>query len=138
MIRIVMLLTLSLVALPGFAQTLNISNAWIRDLPPSISMRAGYLSLENKTEHLINISSITSESFNRIEIHKTITKDGMMSMKRLDSLQIKPGKSVHLAPGGLHFMMIKPHTPVKLGDQISLTLTFDNGDSQSTLMLVKK
>jgi hypothetical protein len=45
--------------------------------------------------------------------------NGVMTMRLLDkSLAIEPGKTVKLAPGGYHLMMMDPKCPLKQGDKV--------------------
>jgi periplasmic copper chaperone A len=40
-------------------------------------------------------------------------------------LTIEPGKSVKLAPGGLHLMLMDLKAPLKQGDKLPITLEFE-------------
>jgi copper(I)-binding protein len=49
-----------------------------------------------------------------------------MTMRPLDKgLSIEPGKTVKLAPGGLHLMLMDLKNPLKQGDKVPLTLDFE-------------
>jgi copper(I)-binding protein len=58
-----------------------------------------------------------------------------MKMRPLDKgLAIEPGKTVKLAPGGYHLMMMDLKSPLKQGDRVPLTLEFEKaGKVQVTL-----
>jgi copper(I)-binding protein len=50
---------------------------------------------------------------------------GVMRMKALpEGVEIPPGGTVRLAPGGLHLMLMGPNKAFVEGDRIPLTLTF--------------
>jgi len=52
--------------------------------------------------------------------------NGVMTMRSLDKgLAIEPGKTVKLAPGGYHLMLMDLKTPLKQGDKVPLTLEFE-------------
>ena len=52
--------------------------------------------------------------------------NGVMKMRPLDKgLTIDPGKTVKLAPGGYHLMMIDLKSPLKKGDKLPITLEFE-------------
>ena len=54
------------------------------------------------------------------------TKDGVMTMRPLDQgLAIEPGKTVELAPGGIHLMLFDLKSPLKRGDKVPVTLEFE-------------
>lgn len=132
------LLFLLLIA-PGSAiAELDISNAWIKNLPPTIPVRAGYMTIHNSQTYTLSIISIRSDAFASVQIHRTIEKDGMMRMEPVPSLEIKPDSTVQLVPGGLHLMMMKPTQPTNPGDTLTIVIEFDDGSTQSLNMTVKK
>ena len=52
--------------------------------------------------------------------------DGVMKMRPVEGgLAIDPGKTVKLAPGGYHLMMMDLKSPLKQGDKLPLTLQFE-------------
>jgi len=60
---------------------------------------------------------------------------GVMKMRPVEGgLTIEPGKTVKLAPGGLHLMMTDLKSPLKQGDKLPVTLQFEKaGKVQVTL-----
>jgi copper(I)-binding protein len=56
--------------------------------------------------------------------------DGVMKMRSLpNGLEIKPGTSVDLKPGGYHLMFQKLQSPLKEGQTIKGTLVFEKAGS---------
>ena len=52
--------------------------------------------------------------------------NGVMTMRPLDKgLTIEPGKTVKLAPGGYHLMIMDLKGPFKQGEKVPLTLEFE-------------
>ena len=52
--------------------------------------------------------------------------NGVMTMRPLDKgLAIEPGKTVKLAPGGYHLMLMDLKSPLKQGDKVPVTLEFE-------------
>jgi len=50
----------------------------------------------------------------------------VMRMRELaNGLEIAPGATVTLAPGGLHMMMMGLKAPLKQGEKVPLTLVFE-------------
>jgi len=130
---------LVLLVFPGLVLAeLQISNPWIKNLPPSVPVRAGYMTLHNPESKTISIVSLSSDAFGSIEIHQTIAQDGMMRMERVPTLTIEPRSTVQLAPGGLHLMMMNPVEPARIGDKIEILILFDDGTEQKLEMRVKK
>jgi copper(I)-binding protein len=62
----------------------------------------------------------------RIEVHEMTMTDGVMKMRELGSgLEIKPGATVKLEPGGYHLMLLNLAAPFKQGDKIKAQLVFE-------------
>ena len=138
MVRFITLLTLLVVASPGFSQPLHVTDAWIRNLPPAMPMRAGYMQLMNHDANTATIISISSDAFKKVEIHKTMNNDGVMSMHPIKYLVLEANGIATLKPGGMHLMLMKPTRELKIGDEVKIMLQFDNDTSQAILMTVKK
>jgi copper(I)-binding protein len=138
MIRFITFLTLLIIASTGFSQPLHVTDAWIKNLPPAIPMRAGYMQLMNHDVNTAIIVSISSDAFKKVEIHKTMNHDGVMSMHPIKTLVLDANDMVTLKPGGMHLMLMKPTRELKIGDEVKIMLQFDDDTSQAILMTVKK
>lgn len=73
-----------------------------------MQMAAAYLTLTNNSSSMIEITHITSDQFDAVEIHESSLHDGISKMRRLSELRIAANASVTLAPGGKHLMLIGP------------------------------
>jgi copper(I)-binding protein len=133
------LLLIVLLVLPGSAiAELDIHNAWIKNLPPVVPVRAGYMTIRNAQANAVSIIAIRSDAFASVEIHRSIAEGGMMRMEPVPTLVIEPDSSVQLAPGGLHLMMMNPAEPTKPGDVLQIVIELGDGSTQSLNMTVKK
>ena len=119
----------------AFAE-LEFSDAWIKNLPPSIPVRAGYMTIHNPGPGALSVVSVRSEAFSSVEIHRSFMQDGMMRMEPVDKLEIQVEASVKLEPGGLHLMMMMPHEPTSPGDEIVIFVKLDDGSEQGLKMTV--
>jgi copper(I)-binding protein len=117
---------------------LKIDHAWIKNLPPTVPVRAGYMSISNTGSEAVSIFSVSSDAFLNIEVHETINQDGLMRMEHIPALTIGPNSQVDLAPGGIHLMMMHPHDPTNPGDKIHVTFEFSDGSQQSLDFTVRK
>src|SRR6202000_487211 len=62
----------------------------------------------------------------KIEVHEMKMDNGVMKMRPVEGgLEIDPGKTVKLAPGGYHLMMMDLKNPLKQGDKVPLMLQFE-------------
>lgn len=136
MSRLFLLLALLLPA-TAFAE-LEFSDAWIKNLPPPVPVRAGYLTIHNPQTQTVSIVAVRSDAFASVEIHQTLMADGMMRMEQVKNLTIGPGETVQLAPGGLHLMLMQPVEPTRPGEVHRITMEFDDGYLQQLDLTVRK
>lgn len=101
------LLLLAFCSFSAFAD-LKIENAWVKNAPPVVPVRAAYLTLVNDSEDKIVITKVTSPQFKTVEPHATILKNGVYSMHALHNLTIAPKSSLLLEPAGKHLMLMMP------------------------------
>ena len=121
----------------AFAE-LEISEARIKNLPPTVPVRAGYMTIHNSSQMAVSIVAISSDAFASVEIHRSVMQDGLMRMDPVHNLLIAPGASLQLAPGGLHLMMMQPVQATRPGDDIEIILQLDDGSEQRLTMKVIK
>jgi copper(I)-binding protein len=107
------------------AGSLKISAPWARETPKGASVGGGYLSITNtgnEPDRLIGGSATVSKRF---EIHSMTMENGVMKMRPVsDGLEINPGQTVELKPGGYHVMFVDLNEPLKKGDRLKVTLEF--------------
>jgi copper(I)-binding protein len=115
------LLAAAMLPLPSLAcDGLALTQPWIRGAPPGAPVMAGYGKLVNNGTKPVTISSLSGSDFGAVEIHQSSMVDGRMQMRRADPLTIAPGKSVELAPGGYHLMLMKPKQAVTGSSHLTL------------------
>lgn len=102
---------------------------WVREAPPGATMLAAYLQLHNHGDKMRTLVSLESPAFEHIEVHRSMEKEGMMTMTKLSQVMIAAHGKVAFEPGGLHIMLIKPVAPLKAGNSVDITLRFKDGTS---------
>jgi copper(I)-binding protein len=138
MIKQSLLLVLLIYALPVSAENLQITDAWIKNLPAVVPVRAGYMKISNTRGHDITILSLESKLFEDIHIHQTFEVDGVASMRAIGDLTIRAGESLELAPGGFHLMMMNPLEELTPGQKVVVTLHYQDQKTQTIEMVVRK
>ncbi len=74
--------------------------------------------------------SVTSPQVIKVELHDTIMKDGMMSMKAIEGgVAVPKGGKVAFEPSGKHAMLYDIAPSVKVGGTIKLNFTYSSGRS---------
>jgi periplasmic copper chaperone A len=108
------------------AGDLVITQAWSRATPGGAKIAGGYLTIENKGAAPDRLISGAGDVAGKVEIHEMAMNNGVMTMRPLDKgLAIEPGKTVKLAPGGYHLMLMDLKNPLKQGDKVPLVLVFE-------------
>jgi hypothetical protein len=75
----------------------------------------------------LSLLKVTSTEAQAVEIHSMTMKNGVMEMREMKALELKPGQPVKLQPGGLHLMLVDLKKPLKAGDTVQLVLNFGDG-----------
>jgi copper(I)-binding protein len=108
------------------AGDLVVSQAWSRATPKGAKAGAGYLTIENKSSTPDRLIGGSADVAGKVEIHEMAMSNGVMKMRPLEKgLVIEPGKTVKLAPGGYHVMLMDLKSPLKQGDKLPITLEFE-------------
>ncbi|MFI5915098.1 copper chaperone PCu(A)C [Dactylosporangium sp. NPDC051541] len=110
------------------AAALTVKDPWVKTADSGMS--AAYGTLLNTGDKDIVVVSATSTASPMMELHETTMVDGKMAMKPKDGGFTIPAKGSHeFKPGGDHFMLMDVKTPVKPGDQVTVTLTLKDGST---------
>ncbi len=106
--------------------SLEIGHPWARATPPSAMAGGGFLTVTNKGSEPDRLISVKSPAAARVEIHEMKMDGNIMRMRELEKgLEIPPGATVTLAPGGYHLMMMELKGPLAKDSRVPVTLTFE-------------
>jgi len=128
----------TLSALPADDQQVVIKAAWVQEGLPSQKTTAAYMLIENHGPNEIELLSASTEIANVVELHKMQLEDGMMRMRRVDSIRIPAGGNVELKPGGYHLMVIGLKKEIKEGDAVPFILQFSGQITKTINVPVKR
>jgi hypothetical protein len=113
-------------AAPSGHAGVQVSDAWVRVPMGPDRPAAGYLVITNHGAESDALVSAKSPASMMVEIHETTTDaSGMSGMHPIDRLDIGPGQTVTLEPGGYHLMLMQPSDAIAAGKTIELTLVFE-------------
>lgn len=108
---------------PAQAQQVTVKDAWIRGTVQGQSATGAFMELTGKSNaRLVGAASPASKS---VEVHNMKVENGVMKMFPVDGVDLPAGKTVKLAPGGYHVMLMGLQKPLNAGDQVPLRLTFE-------------
>lgn len=110
------------------AQSVIVKDAWIRGTVPGQTATGAFMELTGKSA--ARLVSISSPAAKNVEVHNMIMEKGVMKMFPVDGIDLPAGKTVRLASGGYHVMLMNLRKPLNAGDKATLTLTFERADRQ--------
>jgi len=120
------------------AGDLVISQAWSRATPGGAKTGGGFLTIENKGSAPDRLVAVSGDFAGKIEVHEMAVKNGVMTMRPVENgLTIDPGKTVTLAPGAYHLMMLDLKAPLKQGDKLAVTLQFEKAGTVAVTLDVQ-
>jgi len=125
-----LLSSLGILSLSNFAwsvETLQMREAYVREMPPGQSTSAAFMKLVNTSNRPVAIVAVTSDGAGQTEIHRSHQVDGMMQMERVMRLEIPAHGQQIFAPGGYHLMLINLKRSFRAGDKINITLLDEEG-----------
>lgn len=135
-IRALAVLALGL-ALPAMATAeVRASGGWARATVPGAKTAAGYLTLTNSGDGERRLLKIVSPVSDEVTLHRTsIDEKGMTRMWPMAVLAVQPGETLRLEPGGIHLMFGALKTALVAGQKVPLTIKFDGGEPEFTVLL---
>jgi periplasmic copper chaperone A len=105
---------------------LEIGHPWTRATPPSARVAGGFLKITNKGSTPDRLLSATFVGSASTEVHEMAHEGGVMRMRELPKgLEIRPGETVELKPGGFHLMFIGLKAGLKENDRLKGELVFE-------------
>ena len=129
---------LSIVSIAAvFGADIEIDGAYARASIPNVPNSAAFFVIKNNSDKDIAITSANSDIAEKNELHTHIKENKMMKMMKIEKLVVPAKSSLELKSGGDHVMLIGLKKELKAGDEISLELSFSDGDKKSIKVPVK-
>jgi copper(I)-binding protein len=118
----------------AYAQTVKVENAWARATVPGQTTGGVYIDLTSAKDAVLVAAGTPAAE--RAELHSMTMDGGVMRMRALPRVELPAGRTVKLAPGGMHVMLVGLKQPLKAGETIPVTLSVQSsGTSVTTLTL---
>ena len=132
-------LALSL-ATAAFAQEsgIRVDGAWARATPGAAKTGAVYLSITNTGKTADRLIAVSTPVAAQAETHTMKMENGIMEMRPLGPVTIEPGKTFAFVPNGNHIMLVGLKAPLKEGNTLPLTLTFDHAGTREVTVSIAK
>jgi copper(I)-binding protein len=114
------------------ADEVRAEGAFARAVPPGQTNSAAFMILTNGGDGDHALTTAESNVSKVGELHTHRMEEGMMKMRRVEKIDLPAGETVKLEPGGLHVMLIGLEKQLEEGEDVEITLVFEDG-SRSTL-----
>ena len=117
------------------ASAITLQDGWAK---AGDGMTGVFGSIVNDGDADLTLVSVESPAAGMIELHETVTTGGAATMREVDGgFMIPAGGSFDLEPGGNHIMFMDMPEALLAGDEVPLTLTFDDDSILEVTVLVK-
>ena len=123
-------LMVSLGALAGAADSVTVQDPYVRLAPPNAPATGAFMVIRNGGDKDIKVVKASNPVSKITELHTHLNEGGVMKMRPVPAIDVKARGEAVLKPGGLHVMLIDLKAPMKEGDIVPITLTFDDGSSK--------
>lgn len=102
----------------------EVKNPWARP-----GTRGGnsavYMEIHNAQPQADRLVAAGTDVAEAVELHETRMEGGMHRMHKVEAIDVPSNGRVELRPGGLHIMLFRLNTALRVGDRFPLILRFE-------------
>ena len=113
-----------LVSATAYAE-IAVKSAWVRATAGTNTVTAGYALIVNSGTQPDRLIDVSSPEAGRIELHRSSSSGGMMSMSPVEDMTIPPNSRIELKPGDYHLMILQIRKPLKKSESFPLQFRFE-------------
>ena len=117
----------TLIALPAAAADIMVMDPYARAASPSAKAGAAFMTLHNTGDTDDRLIAAQTDAAQRVELHTHIeTGDGVMQMTEIEGgIPLPAGEMHKMVRGGDHVMLMGLNGPLEQGEDITVTLVFE-------------
>ena len=119
-------------------ESLQAENAWVPWAPPGLKVHVAYMTIVNRGATDQIIVSAESTDYERIELHRSVIKDGVSTMEAIGEVKVPANGRVEFAPTGLHLMLIGPRRPQALDGHVQIVLRLSSGEEVDVSAIIRR
>jgi len=116
--------------LASAADQVAVQDPYVRLAPPNAPATGAFMVIKNNGDKDVKVVKADNPVSRVTELHTHLNEGGVMKMRPVPAIDVKAKGEAVLKPGGLHVMLIDLKAPMKEGDVVPITLTFDDGSSK--------
>jgi len=121
-------------AAAGASAQVTVKNAWIRATVPVQKASGAFMQIVSAQD--ARLVAVATPVAGLVELHQMDMKGGMMNMRHVETIDLPAGKTVELAPGGYHVMLLELKRQMRAGDTVPLTLVVEGKDKKRSTVAV--
>ena len=114
----------------------TVGEGFVRPAVAGAASTAAYFTI--MTDEADRLTGAGADGFAAVEIHTVTEEGGVSRMRRIDGIDVVPGRLTALRPGGEHLMMMGPDRALEPGDTVTVTLTFESGAEAEVALPVRR
>lgn len=114
-----------------------VDQAWVRLSPNKDTPSAGYFVAHGGSEGA-QVRGVITDYALKVEMHESVQKDGMMTMRPVDRVDVPANGEVAFAPGGKHLMLWGVNDTAISRGKMQLTFLMGNGDRLLVDAVIRK
>ena len=119
------------------AGDLRLHGGFTRATLPGAPVAGGFVQIDNTGAAEDRLTGGSAAFASEVQVHEMAMEGEVMKMRELpDGLPIPAGKTVDLKPGGYHVMFMGLKAPLKEGETVDVTLTFEKAGAVVVPMAV--
>ena len=131
-------------AFPGRAADPNgnriaISEPWVAATAPGQTVAAGFMTVTNSGTEIDRLVAVSSPVARAVELHMhRVDAAGIARMSVVGPVDLPAGRTISFDPHGLALMLVDIARPLKAGDSVPVTLSFERSGIIVLAMPVQK
>ncbi|MEX8493279.1 copper chaperone PCu(A)C [Sphaerotilus sp.] len=106
----------------------TVMEPWVRGTVASQKSTGAFMQLT--TTEAVRLVEVKSGAAKIVEVHEMRMEGDRMMMKAVPGIDVVPGQTLELKPGGYHVMLIDVVKPLNAGDKVPLTLVLEGKDKK--------
>lgn len=115
-----------------------VEKAWARATSAGAENGVVYLTISNTGATQDRLISAVTPVADMAALHEDAEENGMMAMREVGPLDLDPGTTRELRPGGIHLMLMGLQRKLAAGDKFPLDLIFEKAGRHEVEILVEK
>ncbi|ROT94148.1 copper chaperone PCu(A)C [Altererythrobacter sp. FM1] len=115
-----------------------ITTPWSRETAEGQDAGGAFMTIANSGTAADRLTGGSTPVAGELQVHTVDMTDGVMRMRQLeDGLEIPAGGSVTLKPGSFHIMLMQLKQPLRQGEAVPVSLTFEKAGTVEVELTVQ-